>query len=124
MLGSSDIIAFVSTTDLARARRFYADALGLRTVDENPYACVLDANATMLRVTLADRVVAAPYTVLGWQVGDIGRVVRDLRERGVDPVRYDSMDQDVEGIWTTPGGDRVAWFRDPDGNTLSVTQFH
>lgn len=124
MLGSSDIIAFVSTTDLAGARRFYVDALGLRMVEENPYACVLDANGTMLRVTLAERVVAAPYTVLGWRVGDIWQVVRDLRERGIDPVRYDSMDQDVDGIWTTPGGDRVAWFRDPDGNTLSMTQFH
>jgi hypothetical protein len=77
----------------------------------------------MLRVTRADEVVVAPYTVLGWRVDDIAQTVGDLTARGVAFLRFDGMNQDALGVWTSPGGDRVAWFKDPDGNTLSVTQF-
>jgi catechol 2,3-dioxygenase-like lactoylglutathione lyase family enzyme len=122
MLKSSSLVAFVSTTDLDRARRFYEGTLGLEFVEQGPVACVFDANGTILRVTLTDRVATPGYTVLGWRVDDVERVVRLLASRGVTFNRYDGMDQNAAGIWTTPGGDRVAWFSDPDGNNLSLTQ--
>jgi catechol 2,3-dioxygenase-like lactoylglutathione lyase family enzyme len=123
VLGACDLIAFVPTTDLARARTFYAGSLGLPFVSESPFACVFQANGTMLRVTLVPEVAAAPYTVLGWAVTDIESAARDLAERGVALQQYEGVAQDDLGIWTTPSGDRVAWFQDPDGNTLSITQF-
>ena len=123
MLGSSDVIAFAPATDLDRSRAFYEQALGLPLAGQNEFACVFDANGTMLRVTAVPEVSRAGYTVLGWRVADIAAAVRDLVARGVVFIRYDGMDQDGNGVWTTPGGDRVAWFADPDGNILSLTQF-
>ena len=123
MLTTSDVIAFSSTTDLVRARTFYEGVLGLRVVDENAYACVFDANGTMLRVTAVAQVARPGYTVLGWSVTDIAETITELEARGVAFVRYDGMEQDAQGIWTTPNGDRIAWFADPDGNVLSLTEF-
>lgn len=123
MLATSDMIAFVPTTDLARARSFYEHVLGLTVADDDEYACVLDAHGTMLRVTAVAEVAQAGYTVLGWRVTDIGESVTGLESRGVVFVRYDGMEQDAQGVWTTPSGDLVAWFTDPDGNVLSLTQF-
>ena len=123
MLESSEVVAFVAAADLTRARAFYEDTLGLRVAEQNDFACVLDANGTMVRVTAVGEVSPAGYTVLGWRVADIVATVAGLTARGVVFRRYDGMDQDEQGIWTTPGGDKVAWFTDPDGNTLSVTQF-
>ena len=124
MLESSDVVAFVAAADLGRARRFYEGKLGLTAVEQNDFACVFDANGTMLRVTAVGTVSPAGYTVLGWRVTDIEGTVRGLTARGVEFRRYAGMDQDEHGIWTTPGGEKVAWFTDPDGNTLSLTQFH
>jgi catechol 2,3-dioxygenase-like lactoylglutathione lyase family enzyme len=123
MLGSSDLVAFAATTDLGRAQAFYEQTLGLSVLEQNDFACVLDANGTMLRVTAVPEVAHPGYTVLGWRVSDIAAAVRDLAAKGVTFLRYDGMNQDGDGIWTTPGGDQVAWFADPDGNTLSLTQF-
>jgi catechol 2,3-dioxygenase-like lactoylglutathione lyase family enzyme len=123
MLEHGDVIAFLSTTDVSRARAFFAGTLGLRLESESPYAHTFDAHGTMLRVTPVGEVATPGYTVLGWRVADIAATVRGLRGRGVEFVRYDGMEQDALGIWRTPGGDLVAWFEDPDGNTLSVTQF-
>jgi catechol 2,3-dioxygenase-like lactoylglutathione lyase family enzyme len=123
MLGSAKIIAFVATTDALRAKAFYRDTLGLPLVSEDPYAVVFDAAGTMLRVTVVEKRVVAPYTVVGWQVADIRATVETLDKAGVKTERYIGMDQDEGGIWTSPGGARIAWFKDPDGNTLSVTQF-
>ena len=123
MLDSSDIIAFAPAADLRRARAFYEQVLGLRVIEQNDFACVLDANGTMLRVTAVAEVARPGYTVLGWRVPDITVAVRGLAARGVVFLRYDGLDQDDVGIWTTPGGDQVAWFSDPDGNVLSLTQF-
>ncbi len=123
MLGSSDVIAFVSATSLSRARAFYEGTLGLPVAGHNDFACVFDANGTMLRVTAVSGVSRTGYTVLGWRVADIAAVARGLKAEGVVFVRYDGMDQDEHGIWTAPGGDKVAWFADPDGNILSLTQF-
>jgi catechol 2,3-dioxygenase-like lactoylglutathione lyase family enzyme len=122
MLESSDLVAFVAATDLSRARAFYEQTLGLPVVEHHDFACVLDAHGTMLRVTAAPKVAQPGFTVLGWRVGDIAASVRELTARGVIFLRYDGMNQDEDGIWTTPSGARVAWFADPDGNTLSLTQ--
>jgi catechol 2,3-dioxygenase-like lactoylglutathione lyase family enzyme len=123
MLESSAVVAFAAATDLPRARAFYEQKLGLPVVELSDFVCVFDANGTMLRVTAVPEVSAASYTVLGWRVTDIEATVRGLAARGVVFNRYDVMDQDEHGVWTTPGGERVAWFTDPDGNTLSLTQF-
>ena len=123
MLESSEVVAFVGASDLARARVFYEQTLGLTVTEHSDFACVLDANGTMLRVTAVPDVARAGYTVLGWRVDDIAATVRELTARGVMFLRYASMGQDDTGVWTTPGGDQVAWFADLDGNVLSLTQF-
>ncbi len=122
-LDGSSLIAFVPTTDLSRARAFYAETLGLRVTDESAFACVFDANGTMLRLTPVRKLSRTRYTVVGWNVADIASTVTSLTSAGVAFVRYRGMDLDEAGIWTAPGGDRVAWFEDPDGNVLSLTQF-
>jgi catechol 2,3-dioxygenase-like lactoylglutathione lyase family enzyme len=122
MLGSAKLDAFVATTDVAAARSFYAETLGLRLVDDNEFALVFDANGTTVRVTRVEQAVVAPYTVLGWQVADIGATVTALTTRGVVFHRYPGLEQDAAGIWSAPGGALVAWFPDPEGNTLSVSQ--
>ncbi len=124
MLATSDVIAFASTTDMATARSFYEATLGLPIVDENAYACVFDAHGTMLRVTAVAEVAHPGYTVLGWRVTDISDTIARLESLGVAFARYDGMEQDAQGVWTTPKGDRIAWFTDPDGNVLSLTEFH
>lgn len=123
MLKSSDLVAFAAATDLRRAREFYEHKLGLPVVSHDDFACVFDANGTMLRVTAVAAVAPAAYTVLGWRVADIEATVLGLAAEGVAFSRYDGMDQDEHGIWTAPGGAQIAWFSDPDGNTLSLTQF-
>jgi catechol 2,3-dioxygenase-like lactoylglutathione lyase family enzyme len=121
-LGSAKLVAFITVGSAAHARAFYGNVLGLRLISEDNFALVFDANGTMLRVAIAERVAAAPYTVLGWEVGDIQTTVRDLARAGVRFERYPGMPQDEIGIWTSPSGARVAWFKDLDGNTLSVSQ--
>jgi catechol 2,3-dioxygenase-like lactoylglutathione lyase family enzyme len=122
-LAKRKLVAFAATTSAARARRFYRDTLGLKLVDDNQFALVFDANGTMLRVQLVEEVVSPPYTVLGWEVQDIEATVATLKKAGVKFQKYPGMDQDRAGIWTSPSGARIAWFKDPDGNTLSVTEF-
>jgi catechol 2,3-dioxygenase-like lactoylglutathione lyase family enzyme len=123
MLATSAVIAFAASTDLERARAFYEHTLGLRFVEQNDFACVFDANGVMLRVTAVAEVATPGYTVLGWRVADIEQAVDALVSKGVRFNRYDGMQQDAHGIWTAPGGDKVAWFLDPDGNNLSLTEF-
>ena len=120
MLG--DVITFLPTTDPARAREFYAGTLGLELEDSNQFALVFRINGTMLRVTVVPSFEPQPFTVLGWQVSDIEATIRTLSERGITFARFDSVDQDELGIWTSPAGGRIAWFKDPDGNTLSVAE--
>lgn len=123
MLTTSDLIAFVPAADIDRARRFYSETLGLALVDESPAACVFDANGTMLRVTPVEDMTPAPFTVVGWAVADIGGMVQQLTAGGVVFQRFDGMEQDELGVWKAPSGDLIAWFTDPSGNTLSLTQF-
>jgi catechol 2,3-dioxygenase-like lactoylglutathione lyase family enzyme len=122
VLGSAAVIAFASSTDLERARRFYEGVLGLRLLEQDAFACVFDVGGTMLRITAVDRVATPGYTVLGWRVDDIAALAEGLSARGVQFQRHEGLPQDERGIWTTPGGDKVAWFTDPDGNVLSLTQ--
>jgi catechol 2,3-dioxygenase-like lactoylglutathione lyase family enzyme len=121
MLGSTDIVAFVPTKDTDKARAFYEGVLGLRFVKDDGFAMVLDANGTLVRVAKA-QFTPAPFTILGWQVTDIENMVAGLQEKGVRFERFGFFEQDALGIWTAPGGDKVAWFQDPDGNVLSVSQ--
>jgi len=123
MLASEKIIGFVPISDAARAKSFYAEKLGLKFVSEDSFAVVFDANGNMLRLTRVQEVRPQPFTILGWQVSDIAATVQRLQAAGVEFERYaDFMKQDELGIWTAPGGSRVAWFKDPDGNILSVSQ--
>jgi catechol 2,3-dioxygenase-like lactoylglutathione lyase family enzyme len=113
-------VGFVGVTDLDAAQRFYGDALGLVLQDARPFALVADTGASQLRITLVDEVRAAPYTVLGWAVDDLEAEIDRLVGNGVRFTRYDGMEQDERGIWTSPSGARIAWFLDPDGNNLSL----
>ncbi len=122
MLTGASLVAFVSTAQAERARAFYADLLGLPLVADEPFALVFDAHGTTLRVAKVPAVAPAPYTVLGWQVADVRAVAGALTARGVLFERFDGMAQDDLGVWTSPGGAQVAWFKDPDGNLLSLTQ--
>jgi len=123
MLRDAPLIAFIPVRDVAASTSYYADVLGLAVTDQNPYAVVLDAGGTMLRLTKVDNFSPQPFTIAGWQVADMAAAVTALHGRGIDFQRFDGMDQDESGVWTAPGGDRVAWFKDPDGNTLSITHF-
>ena len=122
MLGSNKIVAFVCTTDSKRARAFYEQSLGLKFVSEDQFALVLDSNGTMLRISKFSGLKPAPFTVLGWETSNIETLVGELQKRGVQFERYPWMPQDDLAVWTAPTGDKVAWFKDPDGNVLSLSQ--
>ena len=122
MLQEHQVIAFVPTTDPDRARSFYERQLGLRFVADDGFALVFDLGGTTLRIARISGAFEPPgYTVLGWQVDDIEAVARELRERGIEFLRFDGFEQDDLGIWTSPNRAGVAWFKDPDGNTLSIS---
>jgi catechol 2,3-dioxygenase-like lactoylglutathione lyase family enzyme len=117
-------MAFSATTDADRAKAFYRDKLGLKLLEDSHFALVFDAGVTMLRVQKVQAVPEAKYTALGWQVPDIAAQVEELAAAGVQFERYGMPGQDENGIWTPPGSTtQVAWFKDPDGNILSLTQF-
>ena len=122
-LGKYNIIGFVTIVDVPRAKEFYRDTLGLRLVSEEPpFALVFEANGIMLRLGMANQLPSAHGTVLGWQVPDIIAAVKELEQAGVRFERYPQMKQDELGIWTSPTGVKVAWFKDSDGNILSVSE--
>jgi catechol 2,3-dioxygenase-like lactoylglutathione lyase family enzyme len=123
VLGSSSLVAFIPVTDIAAARTFYESTLGLPVVDASPFALVVDANGTHVRITPVPDLAPQPFTICGWEVDDIGATVASLGARGVQFTRYDGMKQRSNGVWASPSGDLVAWFVDPDGNTLSLTEF-
>ncbi len=120
--GPGALVAFVGSADLDRSRAFYGGVLDLPLVAADASALPYDAAGTVLRVAAVPTVLPAGYTVLGWRVDDVAATVRTLRARGVAFAVYDGMDQDADGVWTAPGGSRIAWFRDPDGNVLSLQQ--
>jgi catechol 2,3-dioxygenase-like lactoylglutathione lyase family enzyme len=122
MLGAASFIGFIPVSDLAVAREFYAARLGLAVRDESPTMLMLDAGGTMLWVTAVGGFSPQPFTIAGWRVLDIADSVQRLMSQGIAMLRYPELDQDSLGVWTAPGGNRVAWFDDPDQNVLSVTQ--
>ncbi len=123
MLGRERLIGFVATAAPERAKAFYRDVLGLAFVEESPFAIVFSAGGTMLRVQKVADLVPQPFTALGWAVADIAAKVKGLSAMGVTFETYPGLGQDARGIWRTPDGGQVAWFRDPDGNLLSLTEF-
>jgi predicted enzyme related to lactoylglutathione lyase len=123
VLSAETLVAFAATTDGQRAAAFYGTVLGLPIRSDDTFAIVFDANGVELRVQKVERLTPQPFTTLGWQVADIVQVLDRLAAANVSPERYAWLDQDATGIWQAPSGARVAWFRDPDGNLLSVTQY-
>ena len=123
MLNKSNPIGFVATQNAKKARTFYENALGLKFISEDGFALVFEANGMMLRIQKVKEVNPQKYTVLGWKVSDIQKEVRELGKRGVIFARYEGMEQDDLAIWTAPSGAKIAWFEDPDGNILSITEF-
>lgn len=122
MLAANKVIGFVPTQDSAKAREFYEGKLGFQFVSDDPFALVMRSGETMIRVSKAKDFTPAPYTILGWEVKDIEAVVRWLTSRGVVFEKYPFVQDQELGIWNAPSGDKVAWFKDPDGNVLSVSQ--
>jgi len=121
-LARYNIIGFVTIVDVARAKEFYRDTLGLRLLkEEPPFALVFEANGIMLRLGMGKELPKVPGTVLGWEVPDVAAAVRDLEQAGVRFERFPQLPQDELGIWSAPGGAKVAWFQDPDGNILSLS---
>ena len=121
ILGTSKVGAFVCTKDRAKAKAFYGGTLGLPLQYEDDYAVVYDANGTTLRISPVKELNPQPFTVLGWEVADVTATVEALNKAGVVFERYSFLEQDDLGIWSPGGEVRVAWFKDPDGNLLSVS---
>jgi catechol 2,3-dioxygenase-like lactoylglutathione lyase family enzyme len=122
VLKSAKVMGFVPTKNPKKARVFFEDVLGLRFIIDDKFALVFDANGTRLRVATVKDFTPFPFTILGWEVSDIEKVVTGLQEKGVTFERFSFLEQDKLGIWASPSGAKVAWFKDPDGNTLSVSQ--
>jgi catechol 2,3-dioxygenase-like lactoylglutathione lyase family enzyme len=123
MLDKQTLIAFVATVDSERSRTFYERTLGLRLVSDDAFALAFDANGTMLRVQKVGAFRPQPFTALGFRVDDIDAVLAALEQKEVVCERFPGIEQDARGIWASPSGARIAWFKDPDGNVLSVTEF-
>jgi catechol 2,3-dioxygenase-like lactoylglutathione lyase family enzyme len=121
MSSLTKLVAFLTTTQPSKARAFFEGALGFRLVSDDDFALVFDTGGPELRVVKARAHAPAEGTVLGWQVDDVHETIRELVKRGVRFERY-GMPQDEDGVWTAPGGAKVAWFKDPDGNVLSITE--
>jgi catechol 2,3-dioxygenase-like lactoylglutathione lyase family enzyme len=122
MLKDKPIVAFIVAKDAERARQFYESTLGLTFVEDTPFALLFDLRGIQLRVTRVEELTPSQHTVLGWDVGDVPAAVRELVAKGVTFEHYEGFGQDEDGIWSAPDGTKVAWFKDPDGNLLSVSQ--
>src|SRR5262245_35343165 len=115
MLSSHKIVGFVATKDYANARNFYERVLGVEFVNQDPFALVFRAGGNVIRIAKVADFTPMPFTVLGWEVENIQKIVEELTKRGVNFEKYSFLKQDDLGIWDAPEGARVAWFKDPDG---------
>jgi catechol 2,3-dioxygenase-like lactoylglutathione lyase family enzyme len=123
MLANQNLKACVPTIMPEKARSFYSEVLGLELLSEDQYALEFDANGTLLRVAIVPEFQPYPFTALGWNVDDIVATIRSLNDKGVFCERFGFLEQDSLGVWTAPGGAKAAWFKDPDGNLLSLTGY-
>jgi len=119
-----DMIGFLLTKDYEKARAFYEGTLGFEFVSLDQFALVMQAGKSMIRIVKVPTFMAPPSTVLGWQVDNIEAIVDWLAKRGVVFDKYPFVQDKERGIWTAPGGSKIAWFKDPDGNVLSVSEHH
>ncbi len=122
-MNKSKLICFIATSHPSKSRDFYNKRLGLKLISEDSFALEFNAYHSMLRIQKVNDFVPVQRTVLGWEIKNIKNKVNQLKKRGVKFNRYKGMSQDENRIWTSPSGAKVAWFRDPDGNVLSLTQF-
>ncbi|HEY2360828.1 MAG TPA: VOC family protein [Candidatus Angelobacter sp.] len=122
MLSAGKLVGFVPTKDSARSREFYEGKLGFKFVSDDQFALVMQAGKSMIRIVKGAKFKPAQYTVMGWEVTDIVAIVKWLNGRGVSFEKYPFIQDQKRGIWITPNGDKVAWFKDPDGNVLSLSQ--
>lgn len=122
MVAASKLIAFIPTQNADSALSFYRDVLGLRFLSDDSFAIVMESNGNTVRLVRLEKFTTASYTILGWQVEDIEKTVKELTAKGLAFQRYSFLEQSEDGIWTSPSGAKVAWFHDPDGNTLSFSQ--
>lgn len=122
MLSAGKLIGFVPTKNSKRSREFYEEKLGFKFVSDDQFALVMQAGKSMIRIVKGAKFTPAQYTVMGWEVTDIEAMVKWLDGRGVAFEKYPFVQDQKSGIWTTPNGDKVAWFKDPDGNVLSLSQ--
>jgi catechol 2,3-dioxygenase-like lactoylglutathione lyase family enzyme len=122
MLDSGKMIGFLGTSDFERARQFYEGKLGWKILSTDAFAMIVSVGGHVVRIVKIRDFRAVPYTVLGWEVEDVVAVVTWLKSRGVEVERYPWVPDKETGVWVTPNGDKVAWFQDPDGNVLSVSQ--
>jgi len=122
MLARAKLVAFAATSDAQTAKHFYQDILGLPLLEDSPFALAFDAHGTQLRVQKVEKVIVLGYTVLGWQVNDIAAMVGQLKDKGVVFEVFSGLDQNEMGIWQSPSGAKVAWFKDPAGHVLSLTE--
>lgn len=122
MLASNSLIAFIPTVNAEKAKAFYVGILGLEFIQDDKFALVLKGGSNMIRIVRLESFTPAPYTILGWEVPNLRQEVQRLSKEGISFTRYPFLQQDEDGVWTTPTGSLVAWFQDPDGNVLSFSQ--
>jgi predicted enzyme related to lactoylglutathione lyase len=122
MLADKKLTAFVATTKPDEAKAFYKTILGLKLLSEDNFALEFEANKTVLRIAIVQKFTPQPFTVLGWDVEDIVSAIKSLNDKNVFCEKYDFLKQDESGVWASPNGSKVAWFKDPDGNILSLTE--
>jgi len=123
MLANSSLIAFAATSNPAQAKHFYQDVLELPLIEDSPFALVFDSNGTHIRVQKVETVVVPGYTILGWKVEDIAVVIGKLKNKGVVFEHFPGLEQNDLGMWQSPSGAKIAWFKDPAGNVLSLTEY-
>lgn len=121
MLHSAKMVGFIPTTDYDKARAFYEGKLGFEFVSLDQYALVVKVGGHRIRIAKIPNFTPLHGTILGWEVADVASVARWLSDRGVLTEKYHFVQDRELGIWTTPNGDKVAWFKDPDGNILSIS---
>ena len=123
MLEDKKLKAFIPTVDIEKAKDFYSNVLGLELISEDQYGMEFNTNGALLRITKVNKLTPHPFTVLGWDVDNLPFMIASLKKAGIEFERYNFLEQDDLGIWSAPGGVKVAWFKDPDGNLLSLTEY-